>query len=384
MIDNSTRDELIKLRRSLHKSPELSGNEHETAVRIKQFLSTYEPDELIDHIGGHGVAACFYSHKPGPSVLFRCELDALPIQEVTKLPYTSKNEGVAHLCGHDGHMAILSGLAAYISKNRPSQGKAILLFQPAEETGQGAYQVTQDKRFESHLKTDYAFALHNIPGIPLGKVVWKPETFASASRGFIARLHGKTSHAGEPENGKSPALAMANIIQAIEALPKKGNFEAFTLTTVIHAILGERAFGTTPGEGVVMATLRSWLDEDMKQLTANAEIHVKENCQKHDLSYDIEYVEDFPAAISDPEALALFTKALKEVAIEKQELKEPYRWSEDFAHFGKHAKAVLFGLGSGKLQPQLHNPDYDFPDQLIEKGVAIFAALYQELQKATK
>ncbi|MFO7939909.1 MAG: amidohydrolase [Bacteroidales bacterium] len=382
MIDHATRDELIKLRRNLHKQPELSGSEHETAVRIKQFLSSYEPDELLDYIGGYGIAACFYSHKPGPSVLFRCELDALPIQEVNKLAYASKTDGVAHLCGHDGHMAILAGLAAHISQNRPTRGKVILLFQPAEETGQGAYQVTQDKRFESHLKTDYAFALHNIPGIPLGKVVWKPETFASASRGFIARLHGKTSHAGEPENGKSPALAMANIIQAIEALPQNSSFKKFTLTTVIHAILGERAFGTTPGEGVVMATLRSWLDEDMKTLTANAENHVKENSKKFDLAYNIEYVEDFPAAVSNPEALTLLTKTLKKLDIEQEELKEPYRWSEDFAHFGKHAKAVLFGLGSGKLQPQLHNPDYDFPDQLIEKGVEIFAALYQELQNA--
>lgn len=383
MIDNSTRDDLIKLRRTLHKSPELSGKEHETSLRIKQYLSAFEPDELLEHIGGHGIAACFYGQNPGPSVLFRCELDALPIQEVNKIPYASKNKGVGHLCGHDGHMTILAGLAAFISQNRPSKGKIILLFQPAEETGQGAYLVTQDKRFESKLKTDYAFALHNIPGIQLGKVVWKPDTFASASRGFIARLHGKTSHAGEPENGKSPALAMANIIQAIEELPQNETFNKFTLTTVIHAVLGERAFGTTPGEGVVMATLRSWLDEDMQKLTAKAEENVKENCQKYDLSHEIEYVEDFPAAVSHPEALKIFQKVLNTLDLEHEKLEEPYRWSEDFAHFGKHAKAVLFGLGSGKLQPQLHNPDYDFPDQLIEKGVEIFASLYLELQNAS-
>ncbi len=383
MIDHSTRDELIKLRRNLHKQPELSGKEHETSLRIKQFLSAYEPDEVIEHIGGYGLAACFYGKEKGPSVLFRCELDALPIQEVNKVSYASKNKGVAHVCGHDGHMSILSGLAAFISQNRPTKGKVILLFQPAEETGQGAYLVTQDKRFDSKLKTDYAFALHNIPGVPLGKVVWKPDTFASASRGFIARLHGKTSHAGEPENGKSPALAMANIIQTIEGLPKNESFKQFTLTTVIHAILGERAFGTTPGEGVVMATLRSWLDEDMKTLTAKAEDSVKDNCQQFDLTNEIEYVEDFPAAVNHPEALKIFRKVLDTLKVEQEELKEPYRWSEDFAHFGKYAKAVLFGLGSGKLQPQLHNPDYDFPDQLIEKGVEIFASLYQEIQNAS-
>jgi len=383
MIDNSTRDDLIKLRRTLHKSPEISGKEHETSLRIKQFLSAFEPDELLEYIGGHGIAACFYGQDPGPSVLFRCELDALPIQEVNKLPYASKNKGVGHLCGHDGHMTILAGLAAFISQNRPTKGKVIMLFQPAEETGQGAYLVTQDKRFESKLKTDYAFALHNIPGVQLGKIVWKPDTFASASRGFIAQLHGKTSHAGEPENGKSPALAMANIIQTIEGLPKNETFNKFTLTTVIHAVLGERAFGTTPGEGVVMATLRSWLDEDMQKLTAKAEENVKENCQKYNLSHEIEYVEDFPAAVTHPEALKIFQKVLDTRNFEHEELKEPYRWSEDFAHFGKHAKAVLFGLGSGKLQPQLHNPDYDFPDQLIEKGVEIFASLYLELQNAS-
>jgi len=381
MIDKAISDELIKLRRNLHRLPELSGNEHETSVRIKQFLSMFNPDELSDNIGGYGVAACFYGKQTGPKVLFRCELDALPITETNTMAYKSKNKGIAHKCGHDGHMAILAGLAAYINQHRPQKGSVVLLFQPAEETGQGAFLVTQDKTYKQKLQPDYAFALHNIPGIDLGKVVWKPETFASASRGFIAHLQGKTSHAGEPENGKSPALAMANIIKAIDNLPQTQNYQSFTLTTVIHAVLGERAFGTTPGKAVVMATLRSWKDEDMLKLTNAAEEYVKQQCLDFDLTHKIEYVEDFPATVSHPEALEILRQVLEKESINNEELSEPFRWSEDFAHFGKNAKAVLFGLGSGKLQPQLHNPDYDFPDQLIDKGVKIFASIYQYFQK---
>ena len=158
--------EIKKLRKELHQYPEVSGSESATAQRIKKFIETHHPTTIIDKIGENGLAAVYEFSKSGPSITIRCELDALPIQEENTFSHQSKNKGISHKCGHDGHMAIVAGLIFWIKEQKFKSGKIILLFQPAEETGQGAYQIIEDSRFQK-LNTDYIFALHNIPGEPL-------------------------------------------------------------------------------------------------------------------------------------------------------------------------------------------------------------------------
>ncbi len=374
-------EKIITLRHELHKHPELSDSEAQTALRIINFMESYHPDQIVTEIGGHGVAFVFKGNKEGPSVLFRCELDGLPIDDLIDKDYRSQTDGVGHKCGHDGHMSIIAGLADAFSKNRPERGQVVLMFQPAEENGQGAYRVVNDERFKQ-LKVDYVFALHNLPGYKKGTVVLGEDTFASASKGMIIKLTGKTSHAGEPENGNSPAIAMADIVKELTFLPQKENaFNSFTLVTIIHARLGEIAFGTTPGYAEVMATLRSYTNSDMEVLTYEAEKIAEKNAQKSNLKYEISYVEEFPATINKNNLV----QQLEQVAIANQipveQLEKPFRWSEDFAHFTLQFPGVLFGLGSGLDQPQLHNPDYDFPDDIIENGVRMFYGIYQQIIK---
>lgn len=128
-------DKVIELRHELHQNPELSDNEFVTAERIVNFLTHYNPSELIRGIGGNGIACIFKGQVDGPSVLFRCDMDALPIDETNDFEYKSKETGVSHKCGHDGHMAIIAGLADVFSKNPPRKGQVVLLFQPSEENG---------------------------------------------------------------------------------------------------------------------------------------------------------------------------------------------------------------------------------------------------------
>jgi len=369
------------LRHELHKYPELSDSEAQTALRIINFMESYQPDQLITEIGGHGIAVVFKGEKKGPSVLFRCELDGLPIDDLIDESYRSQNKGVGHKCGHDGHMAILAGLADVFSKNRPKAGNVILMFQPSEENGQGAYRVVNDERFKQ-LKVDYVFALHNLPGYEKGTVVLGEKNFASASKGMIIKLNGKTSHAGEPENGNSPAIAMADIVKKLTFLPQKENvFGDFTLVTIIHARLGEIAFGTTPGYAEVMATLRSYTNSDMDVLTREAEKVAQDNAQKSNLGIEISYVEEFPATINNNYLVEQLNQVAKAYHIQVKPLDKPFRWSEDFAHFTLKFPGVLFGLGSGVTQPQLHNPDYDFPDDIIENGVKMFYGIFQQILK---
>ena len=156
-------EHLIEIRKKLHRNPELSGNEKDTSKLIKSLMITYRPDRIIEGLGGFGLAVVFNGKQAGPSVMFRCELDALPILENSKIPHQSDNHGVAHKCGHDGHMTIMIGLAEAIFHDPPEKGRVILLFQPAEENGEGALAVIRDNKFRD-IEPEYIFALHNLHG----------------------------------------------------------------------------------------------------------------------------------------------------------------------------------------------------------------------------
>ena len=168
----------IDFRHQLHQFPELSMNEYDTAARVIDFMTPLKPDQLIPSLGGTGVAVIFGTDG-GKSVMLRCELDALPIIELNEFPHKSQCHGVSHKCGHDGHMAILAAVAKHYSVNRPANGQVILLFQPAEETGEGAKAVLTDKSAPC-LTADYAFALHNVPKFEMGEVIIKSGTMCCA------------------------------------------------------------------------------------------------------------------------------------------------------------------------------------------------------------
>lgn len=371
---------LLNLRHELHKNPELSGSEKKTARRLIKFLKPLKPDLLIEKVGGHGVLAVFESGNPGAEVLFRADIDALPISELNDLEYSSVTAGVSHKCGHDGHSAILAGLAAHISANRPQKGRYLLLFQPAEETGFGAVSVLNDPVFKSY-NPDYCFALHNLPGYSLNSVIVRNGTFAAASRGMIIRLKGRTSHASEPEKGRSPAAAMARLMAGLPRLSGNGSasgYSDFVLLTLIYGSLGTPAFGTTPGEAILMATLRAYLDIDMKMLTSKAEALVSEIAEAWQLNYEISFTEEFPATMNHHEAVDIVKESASATGLNLIEAGLPFRWSEDFAHFTLNRKGVLFGIGAGVNHKPLHDPGYDFPDKIISVGVSLWVKIYEK------
>ena len=204
--------QLYQFRQILHQYPELSGQEQQTVQRIIEFIKPYQPTQIIEKIGGHGVAVVYEFGKTGTTVAIRCELDALPIQEPNDIAYCSKNDNIAHKCGHDGHMTIVAGLSYWLAQQNFQDGKVVLLFQPAEETGKGGWAVLQDERFQA-LNIDYIFALHNLPGYPLHQIISKPYAFSAAVNSMIIKLKGIKTHASTPEKGINPALAVAQILQ---------------------------------------------------------------------------------------------------------------------------------------------------------------------------
>ncbi len=380
MLTNADIAELTDFRRLLHQHPEVSGDEVETSVRIATALGPLDPTEIVRNLGGHGIAAIWASPMPGPTILLRSELDALPIQEISTARHRSTTPGKAHLCGHDGHTTILMALARLLSRNPPAKGRVILMFQPAEEDGSGAACVTADPRYAA-LTPDYAFALHNMPGIPFGHAHLAPGAFACASQGLKILFTGKTAHASLPHTGTSPALALAALIPALQALGPGGPdlYPGFRLITITHARLGEPAFGISPAHAEVWATLRTPADAPMDALRSDAMHMATTLAAKHGLHVSFTHHDNFAATINDAEAAQILATALDALQIPHGPGILPMRASEDFGRFGvppTKLAMLLLGAGDG---PALHNPDYDFNDALIPLGTKIFHRVLTDL-----
>jgi len=372
-------EKIKAFRKELHQHPELSGEEIETAQRVKKFLAKYPPAKVIEGIGGHGLAAIYSFGGDGPVIMIRCELDALPIEESNLFKHGSTVTGVSHKCGHDGHMAMVAGLIFWIKEQTFGHGKIILLFQPAEETGKGARAVIEDLKFKE-LKPDYVFALHNIPGEPLNTIIRLQNNFSSTVQSLGILLKGKESHASEPENGINPALAISKIISQFDLFnvlePEKTNF---AMLTPVHIKMGQIAYGISAGSGELHYTIRTRDEGEMEKLKSVINKFLIQVCSQANLKFETGWFDYFPASVNDPFCNELILKAAETNHFNIKEKPFPYKFGEDFGWFSKKYKSAMFGLGSGENSPALHNPDYDFPEEIIPAGMAMFTSIIEQI-----
>jgi len=367
------------LRRDLHRCAELAHAESETADRLRDELRSVGDVEIVDGLGGHGLAAVIDTAASGPTVMLRADMDALPIAEGLEIDHRSATEGVAHKCGHDGHMAMAVGVVGKLVRKPPARGRAVVLFQPAEETGEGAAKVIADPAFKP-LRPDLALAVHNLPGYDLGTVVIRPGPFACASRGLVAEFTGATSHAAQPERGRSPALAVAQLIESWSAARQFfTGLEESAHVTVIHAAVGRPAFGTSPGDGRVMATLRATGDAAVDRIEVQLRRLAAAAAEGWGLGLELRKAEVFPATTNDEEIVDVVINAANAHKLQVVDPGCPFPWSEDFGHFGRLCPAALVGLGAGRDTPDLHHPHYDFPDALLPIGVELIEASVRSL-----
>ena len=368
-------EKLIELRRHVHQHPEISGEEIKTAASVLAYFKELNYTSIETQLGGHGILVLFDSGKEGKTLLFRAELDGLPIQEENNLPYQSTITGKGHQCGHDGHLTMLAGVGSCLSENPIKKGKVYLLFQPAEENGEGAKAVMGDPRFKN-LTIDEAYALHNLPGYPLGQIVVKENTFTAAVNSIVIQLKGKTSHAAEPEKGFNPSLAVAQILEGIESIQNnRPELEDFRLATPIYLRMGSQDYGISAGEAEIHLTLRSWTDEGLEELQNLIIELAPKACKKHGLEFEHHFLAHFFANGNEKTCVDSVRKAAITAKLDLHEQAFPFKWGEDFGIFTTKFDGCMFGLGSGENQPALHNPDYDFPDELIPTGIAIFTEI---------
>ncbi|NBC67025.1 MAG: amidohydrolase [Bacteroidetes bacterium] len=374
--------DLIHLRKNLHEHPEISGKEKKTAKRIKGELEKCGADKILSGLGGHGVLATFRcsSKNPKKRLLFRAELDAISVEEETKLTYQSNLTGAMHGCGHDGHMAILIGLAKQLHKNRPKEVDVYLLFQPSEETGKGAARVLEDDHFKE-LKIDHGFALHNLPGFAENRIICKMGPFAAGSVGLDISVKGTFSHAAYPEKGLNPSVMVAKLITEIDRRMKAFRDENESNKIVCTYIkMGERAFGISPGKARIGFTIRSASDENLDfgvKLVYEIIDKVKKNFAGQ---ISVKKVEPFRATINSKEGAEVIMNVSEKQELDYKELNVPFPWSEDFGEFGRQFPIAIFGLGAGQDKPPLHSEKFDFNDNLIPAGIAMFRGIVDYYQ----
>ena len=374
-----TIEKIKLLRKELHRYPELSGQETETAGRIKKFIEKHHNTKIIENIGGNGLAVIHEFSNSGPTIVIRCELDALPIEEVNDFEHRSLNNGISHKCGHDGHMAIVAGLIFWLKEQDFKHGKVVLLFQPAEETGTGAPDVLNEARFRE-LNPDYIVALHNIPRQPLHSIITLNGNFSSTVQSVAIQLKGKESHSAEPEHGVNPALCIAELIQKFDTLnnndPAK---EDFRLCVPIYSSMGVKSYGISAGFGEIHYTLRTKSIEKMERLKQDVDSILLEVCPKYKLPHTAKWFDYFPAVVNDGFCNQVIIETAKACNYDVIKKSTPFKFGEDFGWFSEKYKAAMFGIGAGIQSPALHQANYDFPDEIIETGMTMFKGIIKRI-----
>lgn len=371
---------LTDFRKALHQHPELSGYEVETQKRIKDFIRN-ETDIDGEDIGKFGLRYAFRFGE-GKKVLVRVDTDALPIQEVNDFAHKSTVEGVSHKCGHDGHSTIGAGLVMKLKSEPLTVGAVDVIFQPAEEIGAGAQSILDDSKFDVS-EYDYAVALHNIPGQPTHEVIYRKDSFTPAVQSLIIKLHGKTAHAAQPLTGHNPAYAISEIVKwAYENEQTDEKHPDYNLITPVYSSLGSRDYGISAGYGEIHFTIRSWEQSKMEQVTSDFRSEVRRVAQKHNLDLEEEFTAVFAANQNDHFVVENIKKAADEHHYESLEKPEPFPWGEDFGLFTQHIPGAMFGLGAGEKTPALHNPDYDYPDEITQTGINLFYSTVKNILEA--
>jgi amidohydrolase len=368
-MNSKNRELAVELRHDLHRHPEVSNHETWTKAHLIRFLEEHTRLEIVDR--GLWFYAIYHAGDGKKSIAYRADFDALPMDEGIELPYASENPGVAHKCGHDGHVASLAGFALEIDQLGADKN-IYFLFQHAEETGDGAAEC---KVFIKENNIEEIFAYHNLTGAPQGSISVIDGTAHWASTGMTVTMTGSPAHASEPEKGVNPAYAIAKIISTIPELIAPEHNDGPVLCTIIQVDIGERAFGISASKGKLLMTIRAHYQKDMDKLQNNIEALAKQLAKNEGMSVEFAYNDTFPDTVNDPTSSDKVRKAARDLGYTLLERENPRRGSEDFGWFLKETKGAIFYVGNGEDYAQIHTYQYDFCDDNIEVAVEMFKAL---------
>ena len=374
---DKTIDEMVAIRHQIHENPELGFNEHKTGDKVASLLESWGFD-VVRGVGKTGIVGTLKVGNGKKVIGIRADMDALPIEEETNLPYASKNAGVMHACGHDGHTTILLTAARYLAETRNFDGTVRVIFQPAEESLGGGKKMIDDGLFEK-FPCDRIYGLHNWPGFPAGTLRFtKGPMMASVDTAYIT-VRGKGGHGARPETTIDPIVAASSIVMALQTIVSRNvpPLEAALIT--VGMFKGGSVSNVIPEEVKMELTIRAFSPDVRKLLQERICKLAKSQAESYGAEAIINYERGYPVTVNDAESIDFALDVAKQIVGDKNvvENAEPLTPSEDFSYMLEKVPGAYIIMGNGD-STGLHTPQYNFNDDGIAVGATLWGALVEK------
>ncbi|MBE1298008.1 M20 aminoacylase family protein [Phycobacter azelaicus] len=374
-------EEVAGWRRDIHEHPEILYDTHRTSALVAEKLKSFGCDEVVTGIGRTGVVAVIRgrSDSKGRAIGLRADMDALPMQEQTGLPHASKIPNAMHACGHDGHTAMLLGAAKYLSETRNFDGTAVVIFQPAEEGGNGGEAMVKDGMME-RFGIDEVYAIHNSPGIEAGKFAIRPGPILASVDEFTLHLKGRGGHGAKPHMTVDTTVMMCHMISALQTIVSR-NMDPIekAVMTLTSAETSSKAFNVIPDRAEVRGTIRTHSEEVRAMIPKRIKEIAEGVAQTFGGSVEVEMRIGVPVTINDEAATEYAREAAE--AVTSCEDVPILMGGEDFSFMLMERPGAMIRLGNGN-SAGLHHPEYDFNDEIIPAGISWFAEVVERRMPA--
>lgn len=384
ILDNEA--EMIAIRRDFHQHPELGFEEFRTSDRIAQLLTGWGY-EVHRGLGGTGVVGTLKVGSGGKRLGIRADMDALPMQEQTGLPWASVNEGKMHACGHDGHCAILLSAARYLAEHRPFSGTLHLIFQPSEESIGGAKRMIDDGLFKL-FPCDAVFGLHNFPLLPAGEIATKPGALMASSDSMTITLEGKGGHGSMPEHCIDPTVAGASIVMALQTIVSRNVDPQDSAVVTVGSLQSGTTHNIIPHSAVLKLNMRTFKSEvrDAVKLRIQQLVHAQAESFGVKASIAVDF--GYPVTVNDPQQTEFAMQIARDVfgadKVADPATVKSAMGSEDFSFMLEEVPGCYLWLGTatGNNDYSVHHPLYQFNDACISSGATYWVKLTESFLRS--
>ncbi|MEC3860626.1 M20 aminoacylase family protein [Mesobacterium sp. TK19101] len=370
-------EEMAGWRRHIHQNPELGLDCHKTAAFVVEKLKEFGITDIHEGIAESGLVAIIEGHGDGPTIGLRADMDALPMDEITGLPYASNTPGKMHACGHDGHTTMLLAAARYLAETRNFAGKVALIFQPAEE-GEGGGRIMVEDGMMDRFDIKEVYGIHNAPGEPAGHIGTAPGPLMAAVDTFWIDIQGVGGHGAMPYQTKDPIMPAVAMVQALQTIVSRNVNALDQLVVTVTQIHAGSGTNIIPDTARIVGTVRSFKPEIRDLAEARMTQIVDHQAKVFDMEATLVYERGYPATVNDPEKAAFAAEVAKQVVGEDRvnAKSEPIMAAEDFSYMLEARPGAYLFLGQGDTAV-CHHPAYDFNDEIAPVGASFFARLIE-------
>ncbi len=369
-------DEMKSWRHHFHKFPELAYKENNTAKKVVELLKKFNVDKIETGIGKTGVVAVL-DNGHGKSIGLRADMDALPIREENDKSYCSRNLGVMHACGHDGHTTMLLGAAKYLSETRNFKGKVVLIFQPAEEGFAGAKAMIEDGLLKKY-PIDEIYGMHNMPSLTSGVLAVQEGPRLAAADNFEIEIIGKGAHGAMPSNSIDPIVCGTAVVQNLQHIVSRNSNPKETLVITVASFNSGNANNVIPKTAKLTGTIRFYNEEVGKFVKKRFYDVINSTCNAFGATSNIIYNKGYPPTINHKKQSQFAYNVAKKVkGKHASDTQNPMMGSEDFSYFLQKVPGAFSWIGNGS-SASLHNPKYDFDDSILTTGASYLATLAED------